>query len=69
MSEQISMLEPVIDDSLEGSPFSASMFEENIQGTNLYHLKQQAIFLYIKCSLRLIFSEEVVDQQCDCLSA
>lgn len=69
MSEQISMLEPVVDDSLEGSPFSASVFEENIQGTNLYHLKRQAIFLFIKCSLRLIFSEEVVDQQCDCLSA
>ncbi|XP_030546404.1 uncharacterized protein LOC115752392 [Rhodamnia argentea] len=68
MSEQISMVEPVRDDSLEGSPFSASMFEENIQGTNLYHLKRQAIFLFIRCSLSLIFNEEVVDQQCECLS-
>lgn len=68
MSEQISMLEPVRDDSLESSPFSASMFEENIQGTNLYHLKRQAIFLFIRCSLSLIFNEEAVDQQCECLS-
>lgn len=69
MSEQISMLEPVRDDSLEGSPFSASMFEENIQGTNLYHLKRQAIYLFIKCSLSLIFNEEEGDRQCECLSA
>ncbi|XP_056169761.1 uncharacterized protein LOC115686581 isoform X1 [Syzygium oleosum] len=69
MSEQISMLEPVREDSLEGSPFSGSMFEENIQGTNLYHLKRQAIYLFIKCSLSLIFNEEEGDQQCECLSA
>ncbi|KAF8012444.1 hypothetical protein BT93_I0567 [Corymbia citriodora subsp. variegata] len=68
MSEQISMLEPAGDDTLEGSPFSASIFEENIKVTNLYHLKRLAIFLFIKCSLSLIFNEVEVDQQRECLS-
>lgn len=63
LSEQIDMIGPLQDDCLD-SPFASWSSEGKIKALHSLHIRRQAIFLFLRCSLVLINLEEATANQC-----
>ncbi|XP_010255092.1 PREDICTED: uncharacterized protein LOC104595857 isoform X3 [Nelumbo nucifera] len=66
--QPISAYDSGFDDSLEGSPFLASI-ADGVHKIHTRHLQRQAIFLFLKCSFSLVGFGKETDIRCVCASS
>ncbi|KAJ0231463.1 Golgin [Hirschfeldia incana] len=56
---------PVQDNSLEGSPFLVSLSDRDANETHSDHLQRLSVFLFLRCSLTLLYSSRHTDKDCE----
>ncbi|XP_062102171.1 uncharacterized protein LOC133811601 isoform X2 [Humulus lupulus] len=64
--QPITPLELVQNDSLQGSPFLSSMFDEEVNNVSSPHVQRRAIFLFLRCSFSLINLKGDTVIECTC---
>ncbi|KAM6564431.1 hypothetical protein CsatB_024429 [Cannabis sativa] len=68
LCQPVTPLELVQNDSLQGSPFLSSMFDEEVSNVSSLHVKRRAIFIFLTCSFSLINYKGDTIKECTCTS-
>ncbi|CAN6923514.1 unnamed protein product, partial [Brassica oleracea] len=56
---------PVQDNCLEGSPFFVSLTDRDVNETHSNHLQRLSVFLFLRCSLTLLYTSRHADKDCE----
>lgn len=56
---------PVQDNCLEGSPFFVSLSDRDVNETHSNHLQRLSVFLFLRCSLTLLYTSRHADKDCE----